>query len=371
MAKTGLFLARLEDRDWKFLQRLRDPPPFDGAIVKASYLAPYPDGDSRCGEPADRLVAKLEEKEWAWALDPATAPHGHHRAAEWASPRARNCTLAQTAPLPWTPETLNDPEVAGDLIDRAVDLQLTCPVLVAPYLEVAGVEDPRAHTNCTLLSLAAERAADQRVAAYLQTTVRPLLDGSAAAVAERCVEAGAETVFIRIRNFKSERLEHVLAYLDLVERINHAGARAVADSAGYFGAVAVAGGAHAFSAGARHFRKVPDALLQRPSESTREDGEASGGGRRLLYESPGELTGVPPNEAGSHLPACYEPDCPAGNGKGKPHEIRGHNLHELRRLARQAAAEGPDFAKRLRAIGRPETQLWAEALERVAQQRAA
>jgi len=90
MAEQGLFYARLEDKDWKFLGRLNEPPPFDAAVVKAGYLAPYPDEDSRHGEAADRLSATLVEKEWPWALDPATAAHGHARAAEWTGPRARN-----------------------------------------------------------------------------------------------------------------------------------------------------------------------------------------------------------------------------------------------------------------------------------------
>jgi hypothetical protein len=369
----GLFYARLEDRDWKFLHRLGDAAPFDAAILKASYLAPYPDDDPRHGESPDRLSTKLVEREWAWGLDPATAPHGHPRALEWTAPRARSCSLAQAVDLPWTPAKLSDPELAGELIDTAVAMQSSSRAIAAPYLEVAGVDDPEVEANCSLLSLTAERAADQRVLAYLQTLGSRLADGSAASIAERYVDAGAETVFIRIRRFALQDLKQVLAYLELVARIERAGARAVADSVGHFGPVAVAGGAYGFSAGARFFRKVPGALLQRPSERSDDDDEKdSGGGPPVLYEHPGQLTGVRASKAGSHLSACPEPGCRAENGEGKTRYLREHNLHEFRRLARQAGAEGFDFAKTLRAIGSLEAVLWADALDqRAAQRRAA
>jgi hypothetical protein len=375
MAPPGLFYARLEDRDWKFLKRLGTDPPFDAAIVKAPYLAPYPKDDSRHGEDADRLTQALVKKEWDWALDPSTAAHAHPRAAEWTSSRAKNCSLAQALPMPWTPEQLRDQGLAADLVEQAVSVQITSRAIAAPYLEVGGHEDPAIEANCNLLSLVAERAGDQRVLGYLQTLGSRLLDGSAAVAAERIVAAGAETIFIRIRRFDPEKLDHVLAYLELVERIEALGARAVADSVGHFGVVAVADGAYAFSAGARFFRKVPDALLQRPSERSEEEGEEekdSGGGPPILYELPGQLDGVHRDEAGAHLTSCPDPTCDAEDGKGKARHLRTHNFHEFRRQARLAATQGLDFAETLRAIASPTAVLWAEALEqRAAYRRAA
>jgi hypothetical protein len=374
MAPLGLFYARLEDRDWKFLKRLGAEAPFDAAILRAGYLAAYPEGDARHGEPSDRLTETLGEKEWNWALDPATAPHAHPRAAEWTTPRAKNCVLAQSAPLPWSPALLQDADVAAELIDQAVSLQIGSRALAAPYLEVGAAGDPAIEADCALLTQTAERAADQRVVAYLQTLAGRLVDGSALAAAERFVAAGAETIFIRIRRFDPHRIEHVLAYLELVERIDALGARAVADSVGHFGVVAVADGAFAFSAGARFFRKVPDALLQRPNEPSEEDEEEDkdgGGGPPILYEHPGELAGVHRDEAGPHLRSCPEPGCLAEGGKGKARHLRAHNFHEFRRQARLAAAEGLDFAATLRAIGSAQATLWAEALEQRATQRRA
>jgi hypothetical protein len=372
MAPSGLFYARLEDRDWRFLERLGEEAPFDAAVLKAGYLADYPEGDSRHGEEAGRLTKVLGEKEWDWALDPATAAHAHPHAAAWTSPRARSCSLAQSIPLPWSAAALADPGLAAELIEAAVDLQSGSRALATPYLEVGRAEDPAIAANCGLISMSAERATDQRVVAYLQTLSGRLLDGSAKAAAEGFIAAGAETVFVRIRRFDPRNLDHVLAYLELVEAIEAAGARPVADSTGHFGAVAVAAGAFAFSAGARFFRKVPDALLQRPSESSEEDEEKeSGGGPPILYEHPGRFEGVHPDEAGPHLAACPVSGCLADAGKAKARHLRAHNFHEFRRQARLAASLGLRFAEVLRGIGSTETKLWAAALDRRADQRRA
>ena len=216
------------------------------------------------------------------------------RAAEWSTPRAQSCALARSIELAWTPEQLQDPGLAAELIEQAIALQITSRALAAPYLEVGGDEDSAIEANCALLSLTAERATDQRVVAYLQTLGGRLLDGSAETVAERYVAAGAETIFIRVRRFDPRNLEHVLAYIKLVEHIEVLGARAVADSVGHFGAVAIAAGAFAFSAGARFFRKVPDALLARSSESSEaEDEEKDGGG------GPRSSTSIPASWSGS------------------------------------------------------------------------
>jgi hypothetical protein len=371
MASRGLFYARLEDRDWTFLRDLGEKAPFDAAIIRSNYLAPYPSEDHRFGESPDRLIKALTKKEWAWALDPNTAPHAHPRAAEWTTPRARNCSLAQVTQLPWEPARFADSELAtAELVDRAVNLQRSARGLAAPYFELKRAEDPELAVNCSLISLVAERAGDQRVVAYLQALGSRLLDGSAEEAAKRYLDAGAESVLIRIRRFDPRDLKQVLAYLKLVEEIEAGGARAVADSAGRFGPVAVAAGADAFSAGARFFRKVSDALLSKPSERAGDEDEGeSGGGPPMLYEHPGQLAGVHSSDAGSHLASCGEPGCKAQDGKGEPRYIREHNLHEFRRLGRRAAGEGFGFANTLRAIGSPEALLWAAALDQRASER--
>src|SRR5262249_20802667 len=90
----GHFYARLEETDWRFIRRSATNKTFDAAVVKASYLADYPEGDSRHGQRADRLTEALREREFSWALDPATAVFGHARAADWTSPRVQACPMA-------------------------------------------------------------------------------------------------------------------------------------------------------------------------------------------------------------------------------------------------------------------------------------
>jgi hypothetical protein len=113
--------------------------------------------------------------------------------------------------------------------------------------------------------------------------------------------------------------------------------------------------------------------LSKPAERADDEDESeSGGGPPMLYEHPGRLAGVHSNDAGSHLASCEEPVCKAQDGKGEPRYIREHNLHEFRRLGRQAAGEGFGFANTLRAIGSPGALLWAAALDqRAADRRAA
>lgn len=363
MAPRGLFYARLEDRDWSFLKQLGDVPPFDGSVIRANYLAEYPPEDRRHGQQHDRITKALEKKGWPWALDPYTAPHAHHRAHEWTAPRARSCTLAQALPLPWTLDRLADPEVQGELIDRSVALQESAGTLAAPYVEVDR-RDPRSIlVNSQLINATAERAGDQRILAYLQTLQGGLRSGTAVEAAQRFIEAGAETVFIRIRGFDSGNIDCLIDYLELVGLIAASGARAVADSVDYFGAVAIAAGADAMTGGARYFRTVPAALLTRPAERPQEDSEdeedrQGGGGPPLLYELPGLLERVSPGE----VPAA--PD-------GEPALIRAHNFRELQQMSRLAAQEGPRFAETLRAIGSPQAVLWAEALDQRAERRRA
>lgn len=365
MPSRGLFYARLEDRDWIFIEGLGDQPPFDGCVIRANYLAAYPPEDRRHGQDPDLLAKAMEKRGWRWALDPHTAPHLHHRAHEWSAPRAQACQLAQTLPLPWTFDALADAEVRGELIDRCVTLQESAGPLAAPYTEVDRREERATTVNCELITAIAERAVDQRVLAYLQTLPGTLLDGTAGEAAKRFIEAGAETIFIRIRGFDSNSFDHLIAYLELVEMIEAEGARAVADSAGYFGAVAVAGGADAMTAGARYFRTIPATLLSRPAERAEEDGEndnekEKGGGPPLRYELPGLLDSAASDEQA--VPADL---------RGEPALIRAHNFGELRRVSHLAAKEGPRFAGTLRAIGSPTALLWASALDQRVERRRA
>jgi hypothetical protein len=373
MSSRGLFYARLEETDWNFIRRLVDTRTFDAAIVKAAYLAPYPPGDSRQGEPADRLIKALDDRGLQWALDPATAAHGHHRAAEWTSPRVRACSMARAMPLPWDPTLLQrrDEAVVG-LLSRADFLQRTSGAFAVPYFEMGGRDDLRIDANCSLIGMAAEFAGDRRPLAYLQTLRSRLRDGSAAAAAHRFIAAGAQTVMIRIRGIKPAVLEDVVAYLDLVDLIGSEGARPVADCTGSLGPVLVAGGADAFTSGARYFQAVPKHLLARRHETENKQGEEGrGGGAPIRYQVPGWLTAVDRDQADLSLPPCQVAGCRALVDGAGARERREHNLHEFKRLGGEAAAAGLAYSDMLRALPGELPRIWAMALDTCAAQRRA
>ena len=364
MASRGQFYVRVEDPEWKFLEKL-DEPPFHAAIIKASHIAPYPEGDGRLGHKCDRSVSALRAKKWPWALDPATAPLGHPQADERISARARECPIASSTLLPWDTARLSTREGALEVVEAAEFLQRSSPALAAPYLEVGSVGDPRVEANCRMIEAAAELAGSRRPVAYLQVLRSHLRDGSAAEAAKRYVEAGAKTVMIRVRLLDPQDLKDLLPYLELIELIDSLGARPVADCVGRLGPVLVAGGADAFTAGARHFQKVPDRLSNPKSDE-------GGGSDKMPYLVPGMLAMVSPDSAGSHLPSCELEDCPAEDGLAKATRRRLHNLHEFKRLAGEAAAAGYAYVEKLQALQSAEGRVWAAALKlRATQRRAA
>jgi len=371
----GHFYARLEESDWKFVRRVASMQSFDAAIVKAPYLADYPESDSRHGQPTDRLTEALGERGFSWALDPATALFGHPRAAEWASPRARSCPMAAALPLPWDPGLIiGDDEAALELLSRAEAIQRNATAFSVPYLEVRKPGEGHLEANCSLIGMGAELAGDRRVLAYLQTLRGELLRGRAIEAARRMIAAGAQTIAIRIRSLRPESLEDIVAYLELVAFIEDRGVRAVADSVGLLGPTLVAGGADAFSSGARYFQAVPKTLLSRwqePDHHHEEDAEDRGGGRPILYQVPGTLIETPHQELDDSVAACPVEGCKASAPGAGRRERRDHNLHDFKRRGREAAALGYGYADVLRTLPGDRPAVWARALDQVAERRRA
>jgi hypothetical protein len=130
----GRFLVRLEDSDAGILAGLSRgvPLPFDGAIVNADYLAPYPEQDPRRGKRPDELVDQLAAREVGWLVDPATAKLGHERALQRLRPRAANGPIAKAVELPLTPRLAFDTGEAEVLVDAAAAVQLRSPMLTDP-----------------------------------------------------------------------------------------------------------------------------------------------------------------------------------------------------------------------------------------------
>jgi hypothetical protein len=358
----GRFFVRVEHSEADFLAGLsRDVPlPFDGAIVSADYLAPFPDQDYRHAKRPDRLVDELAAHDAGWLLDPATAKLGHDLVEQRLRPRPANSPIAKAVALPLTPRLAFQTGEAEALIDAAAGVQLRSRMFTAPYLEVRGGDDPHLDANLRLLSLARERAGDRHLVAVLQTMSSYVRDGSAREAARALVAAGAETVLVRVRRLAPESAgtDDVVAYGRLIRVIGSAGAFAVADCVGRLGPVLVATGADGFSSGAYRFRTVPQDLCP-----------TSGGGSSgvLMWEAPGRFASVPREMSDSMIGArtCGVPGCPSPAGGGSEIDVRVHNLHEFQRLASEAAALGLGLAPTLKRAGPGYPALWATALEQL------
>jgi hypothetical protein len=357
----GLLYLRVEHEEWGFLSSLDHDSavPFDAAIVSDRYLAPYPQKHPRHGQAPDRLLDELAELHVPWLLDPDTARLGHHLISQRARPRAGNSPIAKAVPLPLSPRLGLPSGEAEALVDATAGVQLTSSLFASPYLEIAGIEDPRFETNLRMLELSRERAGDRLLVAYLQTLGRYIRDGSAAVAGRALAAAGADLIIVRIRRFSPEtaHVEDLLAYANLIASIESTDASTITDCVGRLGPVLVACGADGFSSGSFHFRGIPDDLCP-----------TGGGGNltALSWEIPGRFASVPRGQsAAAGGVRCGYPRCPAPTGAESEPAVRTHNLHELQRLGRLAAAEGLAFAARLRAAGAGYPAEWATALEQL------
>lgn len=359
----GRFYLRCESDEWDFVSELKEPLPFDAAVISDRYLAEYPERHARFGEPRDRLVAALDNRGVRWSVDPDTARLEQAKSADRQRPRAGNRPLARAVPLPITAARLGTQDSIDALVEAGAPHQLGSRAFAAPYLEVAGPDDPRLAINLRLLARSRELAGDSALIAYLQILRRNLLDGSAGEIAKRLAHAGAEVIFVRVRRFEPERAtaEEVLAYADLIGTGARAGVRIVADCVGRLGPVLISTGADGFATNAWRFRKVSDDL---------HPAGGGGGAGELLWEVPGGATGL--SASAVVAPAsCQVEDCPAPEGPEADHvATRIHNLHEFHGAARQAAAEGLAYAARLASSPSPTARGWAEALQQLSRRAA-
>ena len=349
----GRFYLRAESDEWDFIRSLEAPLPFDAAVVSDRYLPDYPEGHPRHGEDRDRLIQALDAQGARWSVDPDTARLEQAKSAQRQGARAASRPLARAVALPLTAERLASDDNVDALAEAAAVHQLRSPAFAAPYLEVDGVDDMRFDVNLMLLQRSRELAGDRALVAYLQVLAGRLLDGAAVGVARGLAENGAEVIFIRVRRFEAQHAteSEVVAYADVVEAGQRAGARMVADSVGRLGPVLVATGADGFASNARCFRKVPDDL--HPSGG-------GGGAGELVWEIPGggfATVGARPSIT------CAVPECLAPAAEGDNSAVRIHNLHEFQRAARQAGAEGLGYAARLAHDSSPVVRGWARALQ--------
>jgi hypothetical protein len=361
----GRFYLRCESDEWDFIRDLQAPPPFDAAVISDRYLADYPEGHKRFGEPRDGLAKELDGRGIRWSVDPDTARLEQAKSAERQRPRAANRPLAKAVPLPLSAGRLADPNAVDELVEACSLHQLGSRAFAAPYLEVTGPDDPRWNINKKLLARSQELAGDRILIAYLQVLRSHLLDGNAAVLARRLAEAGANVIFVRVRRFEAESAttEEVLAYGDVIDAGTTNGSRVVADCVGRLGPTLIAAGADGFATNAWRFRKVSDDL--HPA------GGGGGGAGELLWEVPDFALGLPQG-AGNSSRSCAIGNCPAPQGPNGDHlATRIHNLHEFHRAARLAAREEFDYAKRLSKSHSLVARRWGIALQQLEKRRAA
>ena len=364
MASRRYFYLRAEEREGKLLRRLAkaDKTPFDGVLINATHIAPFPAGKERRGGDHEQLLRAAEEAGLPWTIDAASAPRAHPLAAERTSARARLCPLTKASSLPWNPEILRTKTGAAELIDRADHMQRKATGFSVPYLEVSESETATADANLTMIKMATELSGDRRTVAYLQTLRSQMRSCFAAEAARRYIAAGAETVMIRIRHLDPTSLEDLLPYFELIETIEAAGARAVPDCVGAFGPATLAAGADAFTAGSRFYNSgIPKTLLEAEAEDR-------DGGPRTPYLVPGALLAVDAKAAGRQ-DECRHQGCESDGGLAKAAKLRPHNLHELYAMAKIGASAGHSFAVTLRQLPGAGPQAWATALETRADQR--
>ena len=365
MARGNLYL-RAEHEDWDFIRAVAASPPFDAAIVREKYIAPYPKGHARerQGKDPEELLHALRDADVPWSLDPDSDRFADPKAKRLLAGRAAMSKLARAIDLPWEVSVFENPAYAEQVVEACLGLQLTSQVATAPYIEVEGSDDPRVAINEKFIRLTRERAGGKIVIAYLQSTGYRLSKGELLDPAKRLVGAGADVVFTRIRRFEAEEAttEQVVAYGRLVDAIDGAGARAVPDSVGRLGPTLVAAGADAFVTGPFRFRKVAAARLSNGG---------GGSGPGLLYEVPGRFSGREPGPIAQTLPSCQVMGCEANDGAGPEFAIRVHNLHEFSRISRLAARLGLDFDSVLAASGGRIAAGWGEALQTLRRERRA
>jgi hypothetical protein len=358
----GRFYLRCESDEWDFIRALKEPRPFDAAVISDRYLADYPEGHARHGQARDRLIGALVAQGSHWSIDPDTARLEQASSSTRQRPRAANRPLAQALPLPLSAERLATRDAVDALVEAGSVHQHGSRAFVAPYLEVTGPADPRFATNLRLLERAGQLAGDRTLIAYLQVLRGDLIGGGASAAAFALARAGAEVIFIRVRRFEAEQAtsEELLAYATTIDAATRAGARVVADCVGRLGPALIASGADGFASNARSFRKVSDDL--HPA--------GGGGGGELLWEVPGASTGIALS-GGTSPVRCELDRCPAPSGPSENHAaVRAHDLHEFQRLARLAAAEGLAYAARLAQSASPVARGWAQALAELARRAA-
>jgi hypothetical protein len=360
----GLFFVRLEHDQWSFAE-LRGRA-YDGAIVSAKQLAPYPAGHPSFGQPADRLAQAVLAAQRTLVVDPGT-PQLCSRAVNRyrSAARLRATGGASAVTLPLTPATVRNTVVRERFIDAVMGDQRLASEVAPPYFEPRSDTDDRHRRNLQMLRRVVQVQGTQKPVAFLQVSRARFLAGLVTEVARDYAATGVQRVYLRVRGGGEQAAAAELhAWLAATDAFTKLGVELFPDCVGRLGPVLVHAGAAGFSAGTMFFRSVAQALLS---------AGGGGGGAAVSIESYRgwheiERTGA---EAAA-LGPCPEPGCPVGRAKELSlDDLREHRLHTLGRLAHQAVSQDVSVLIRsLRASAQPRAAEWADVLHERAQRTA-
>jgi len=352
--RCRIFL-RLEHNQWDFA--LHGRRAYDVAIVNSRYASPYPPGHPSFGQPHDRLAVAVRTAERDLLFDPGTPALmsraiTRHRSAA----RLRATPAAQAVELPLSVEQLRSRRVRDAFVDACLLGQSASGLSVPPYLDFASIASEKFEINLKMIERVLAVAGASRSIAFVQLTATKLRDGVLAEASQPIAETGLEQVILRVRDIGEEAVgDDFEGLLDAMDAFVGAGVEVIVDCAGRLGPLLVHEGAVGFSTGPMHFRKVAQALLSVGG---------GGGGNPLRYEEYGAWRWVDRGEIGKSALNCPVPGCQVRVGADLD-DIREHNLHVLRHLARAAVEwDTSDLIVSLRASETEAAVEWANVLAR-------
>jgi hypothetical protein len=353
---------RPENQDAFFVSWLprAEPPPFDGAVLPAKYIAPYP--DLAAGDP-NALPDALASKAIAMLIDPATPELALPSVRKHANRRLIESRIGQALPLPLDVQLLvNDEGARNFLVDETLAATQRGDAMAPPYLEYQRRDQGELGANLAMYERALRSAGAKRVVAFIQATESAFRAGLLPPLAPHYERAGVDHVFLRVRGLRNEEMDTdaFAVYLDVISAFRGAGLRVTIDCCGRAGPPLVAGGASGFTSGWRHFRHV----AKQPF------GNGGGGSERSRYEVFGDFSDVPLEEALRLVAACPVSSCQAHLRMREQLwnlHLRLHFLHVLRMEADLAAEMGAaGYADRLARLN-SHAAVWAVALRERAQ----
>jgi hypothetical protein len=364
---AGSFLFRTAHNDdlWVASQRREAE---QVAVLLGRHLAPFPPGSassSRSKAPdALKTAAVARARTFLIDCDTAILAQVPARAAGLPSPRAAEMASAHVLELPVSPSSFASAGAISSFTRAAVGGQGGAWAITAPYFQFSSGADRWLDINLDLLGETLRVAGGREVVPVIQVRTSALLDATIAAAADRYRQTGVRACLLRVAGFDGEEADipTITAYLTAAKALQDAGLAVVADATGRFGAVAVADGATAFSAGLRAYRAVPENPIYDDEDFT---------SSKTLYELPNEWYGIPHDEVvklrrAGRLPPCPIAGCDARtrvDGLRAKERCQAHMIHTFARRAAWANTVGaPAVVADLRASSAAAARRWSQAL---------